>query len=404
MTATPSRTARPPSLGDIEEARTRLEGIARVTPVYSSETLGRLAGRPVFLKAENLQRTGSFKIRGAVNKIATLTAPEREAGVVAASAGNHGQAVAWAAREAGIAATIFMPQDAPMAKVDATRSYGAEVVLVGEGFEAAHEACRERVVAGSTLVHAFEDGTVIAGQGTLGLELADAPELAGVAVVTVPVGGGGLASGIALALKAVRPELRIVGVQAANVAPLAGEPVASFTIADGIAVKKPGDVTGPILAELLDAVVTVTEDEMARAIVLLLERVKLVVEGAGAAPVAALLSGKVEGNEPACALLSGGNIDASLLMEVTRYGLTQAGRFLVVRTHVPDRPGELAKLLTLLGDERVNVIAVQHQREGLKLPLSDTAVELTLQTRDDEHCAAVLTRMREWGYEVVRLR
>ncbi|MBD0318077.1 MAG: pyridoxal-phosphate dependent enzyme, partial [Thermoleophilia bacterium] len=183
MTATPSRTARPPSLGDIEEARTRLEGIARVTPVYSSETLGRLAGRPVFLKAENLQRTGSFKIRGAVNKIATLTAPEREAGVVAASAGNHGQAVAWAAREAGIAATIFMPQDAPMAKVDATRSYGAEVVLVGEGFEAAHEACRERVVAGSTLVHAFEDGTVIAGQGTLGLELADAPELAGVAVV-----------------------------------------------------------------------------------------------------------------------------------------------------------------------------------------------------------------------------
>jgi len=375
-----------------------------VTPVYSSETLGRLAGRPVLLKAETLQRTGSFKIRGAVNRMATLTVAERKAGVVAASAGNHGQAVAWAAREAGVAATIFMPQDAPMAKVDATRSYGAEVVLVGEGYDEAHEACRERVAAGSTLIHPFEDEKVIAGQGTLGLELAEAPELTELEVVTVPVGGGGLASGIALALKALRPDVRIVGVQAANMAPLVGEPLASFTIADGIAVKKPSDVTGPILAELLDGVVTVTEDEIARAIVLLLERVKLVVEGAGAAPVAALLAGKVEGNEPACAVLSGGNIDASLLMEVARYGLTQAGRFLVIRTHVPDRPGELAKLLTLLADERVNVIAVQHQREGLEVPLSATAVELTLQTRDEEHCAAVLARMREWGYEMTRLR
>jgi len=404
LATTPSRTARRPSLADIEEARGRLAGIARVTPVYSSETLGRLAGRPVLLKAENLQRTGSFKIRGAVNRVATLTTAEREAGVVAASAGNHGQAVAWAAREAGIGATIFMPQDAPMAKVDATRSYGAEVVLVGEGYDEAHEACRERVAAGSTLVHPFEDEKVIAGQGTLGLELAEAPELAELEVVTVPVGGGGLATGIALALKALRPDIRIVGVQAANMAPLVGEPLASFTIADGIAVKKPSDVTGPLLAELLDGVVTVSEDEIARAIVLLLERVKLVVEGAGAAAVAALLAGKVEGSGPACALLSGGNIDASLLVEVARYGLTQAGRFLVVRTHVPDRPGELAKLLTLLADERVNVIAVQHQREGLKVPLSETAVELTLQTRDEEHCAAVLARMGDWGYEVVRLR
>ena len=391
-----------PSLADIEAARARLDGVARVTPVSSSETLRRRTGRPVFLKAENLQRTGSFKIRGAVNKIATLSDAERAAGVVTASAGNHGQAVAWAAREAGIRATIFMPHDAPMAKVEATRSYGAEIVRTGEGFDAANEACREHVESGATLVHAFEDEVVIAGQGTLGLELAEQlPELE---VLVVPVGGGGLASGIALALKEVRPEVRIVGVQAANCAPLAGETLGAYTIADGIAVKKPGELTSAILRDRLDGVVTVTDDEIAHAIVLLLERVKLVVEGAGAAPVAALVAGKVEGNGPACALLSGGNIDPSLLIEVARYGLTQAGRFLVVRTRVLDRPGALAKLLSLIASERVNVLAVEHHREGLDLPLAETEVELTLATRDEDHCGEVLARMREWGYEVERLR
>ena len=370
----------------------------------SSETLSRRTGRPVLLKAENLQRTGSFKIRGAVNKIATLSDAERAAGVVAASAGNHGQAVAWAAREAGIRAAIFMPQDAPMAKVDATRSYGAEIVLVGEGYDEAQEACRERVASGATLIHAFEDPVVVAGQGTLGLELAEAPELAEVEVLVVPVGGGGLASGIATAVKERRPEIRVVGVQAANMAPLAGEPLGAYTIADGIAVKKPGELTTAILRERLDDVVTVTDAEIAHAIVLLLERVKLVVEGAGAASVAALLAGKVAGTGPACALLSGGNIDASLLIEVARYGLTRAGRFLVVRTHVHDRPGALAKLLSLIAAERVNVLAVEHHREGLDLPLTETEVELTLQTRDDDHCDEVVARMREWGYEVERLR
>jgi threonine dehydratase len=400
--ATKPRTA--PTLADIEAARGRLAGVARVTPVYSSETLGRRTGRPVFLKAENLQRTGSFKIRGAVNKIAGLTAEERAAGVVAASAGNHGQAVAWAAREGGIAATIYMPEDAPMAKVDAAKSYGADVVLTGASYEDAQVACRERVEAGATLVHPFEDEAVIAGQGTLGLELVEAPELATLEVVTVPVGGGGLASGIVVALQAVRPEVRIVGVQAANMAPFAGEPAGAYTIADGIAVKKPGALTSAILRERLDGIVTVTEDEIAHAIVLLLERVKLVVEGAGAAPVAALLSGKVEGTGPACALLSGGNIDPSLLIEVARYSLTQAGRFLVLRTHVQDRPGALASLLSLIAAERVNLIAVQHQREGFDVPLTEVVVELTVQTRDEEHCGDVLARMREWGYEVERLR
>ena len=400
--ATRPRTA--PTFADIEAARARLVGIARVTPVYSSETLGRRTGRPVFLKTENLQRTGSFKIRGAVNKLATLTPAERGAGVVASSAGNHGQAVAWAAREAGVEATIFMPQDAPMAKVDAAKSYGAEVVLAGASYEEAHEGCRARVEAGATLVHPFEDETVIAGQGTLGLELAEAADLADREVVTGPVGGGGLASGIALARKELRPEVRIVGVQAANMAPLAGDPAGAYTIADGIAVKEPGELTSSILRGRLDDVVTVSDDEIAHAIVLLLERVKLVVEGAGAASVAALLAGKVDGAGPACAVLSGGNIDPSLLIDVARYSLTQAGRFLVLRTHVQDRPGALANLLSLIAGERVNLIAVQHQREGLDVPLTEVVVELTLQTRDEEHCVQVLERMREWGYETERLR
>ncbi len=390
-----------PTLADIEAARGRLAGVARVTPVYSSTTLSRRAGRPLFLKGENLQRTGSFKVRGALNKVATLTPEEREAGVVAASAGNHGQALAWAAQREGIRATIFVPEDAPMAKVDAARNYGAEVVFTGAGFDEAQEAVRERTEAGATLVHAFEDEIVIAGQGTLGLEVAD--QLLELDVLVVPVGGGGLAAGIATALKEVRPEVRIVGVQAAACAPLAGDPAGAYTIADGIAVKKPGELTSAILRDRLDDVVTVTEDEIAYAIVLLLERVKLVVEGAGATSVAALLSGKVGGSGPACALLSGGNIDPSLLIEVARYSLARAGRFLILRTHVPDRPGELAKLLSLIAGERVNVIAVQHQREGFEISLSETGVELTLQTRDEEHCLEVIARMQQWGYDVERL-
>ncbi len=394
-------TSTAPTLADVEAAHARLDGIARVTPVYSSETVGRRAGRRVCLKAENLQRTGSFKIRGAVNKVASLSPEERARGVVAASAGNHGQAVAWAAREAGTRATIFMPEDAPMAKVDAARSYGADIVLVAGGYEEAQAACEERVGAGATSVHAFEDELVIAGQGTIGLELAD--QLSEVEVVIVPVGGGGLAAGIAIVLKSLRPDVRLVGVQAASFAPVA-EGRGGYTIADGIAVKRPGELTGSLLRELLDDVVAVSDDEIAEAIVLLLERVKLVVEGAGAASVAALLGGKVRGSGPACAILSGGNIDATLLIAVARYALTRGGRFLVLRTRVLDRPGELAKLLTLLASERVNVLAVEHHREGLDLPLAETEVELTLAARDESHCGEVLERLRDWGYSVERLR
>jgi threonine dehydratase len=392
-----------PALADIDAARTRIASLARITPVFSSETLGRLSRRRVFLKAENLQRTGSFKIRGAFNKIQSLDDSERAAGVVTASSGNHGQAVALAAREAGVHATVFMPEDAPMAKVDAARNYGAEIVLVGQGYDEAHQAALERVQAGSTLVHAFEDPVVIAGQGTLGLELAEQlPE--DVEVVVVPVGGGGLASGIALALKERRPSVRIVGVQAANCAPYTGVEPAGLTIADGIAVKTPGELTRSILSERIDSWVTVEDDQIAEAIVLLIERVKLVVEGAGAVSVAALLAGKIDGEGSACALLSGGNIDASLLVEVARHGLTRSGRFLVLRTRLEDRPGALAKLLALLAEQHVNVHAVEHHREGMDLPVTGTEVELTVATRDEEHCRQLLQLLADSGYEAERLR
>jgi threonine dehydratase len=382
-----------PGFAEIEEARRRLEGIARVTPVYSSETLSRLAGREVALKAENLQRTGSFKIRGAVNKIATLSEEERSAGVVTASAGNHGQAVAWAARQAGISATIFVPLDAPMAKVEAARTYGARLEMAGERFEEALTAALEFVESsGATFVHPYEDGVVIAGQGTIGLELVEqVPDLE---AVVVPVGGGGLAAGIALALRALRPEVRIYGVQAGK---------SGYTIADGIHVKKPGELTMGILDQALDGIVDVTDEQIAHAITLLLERAKLVVEGAGAVGVAALLAGKVPGDGPAVALLSGGNIDPTLLVSVIRRGLTVGGRYLVVRTRVPDRPGELLKLLSLVAQERANVVTVEHLREGMNVPVGETGIELTLVTRDEEHCAHLLEHMRAWDYPVERL-
>jgi threonine dehydratase len=384
----------PPTLADIEEARKRLRGIARETPVYGSETFSRRAGREVCLKAENLQRTGAFKVRGAVNKIATLSDEERAAGVVAASAGNHGQAVAWAAREAGIPARIYVPQDAPMAKVEACRTYGSELIMGGESFEAALAAAMADVdETGATFVHPFEDPIVIAGQGTIGLELAEQVPDAG--TVVIPVGGGGLAAGIALALRATRPELHIVGVQAG---------LDGFTIADGIFVKHPGELTMSILDDVLDELVAVDDESISEAMVLLLERAKLVVEGAGAVGVAALLRGKVGGEGPVAVVLSGGNIDPTMLISVMRHGLTLGGRYLVIRTRIPDRPGELVKLLSLIAEARGNVVSVEHHREGMDLPVAETEVELTLITRDQEHVTVLLDEMRTWGYTIERLK
>ena len=387
------RTA--PTLADIQEARRRLQGIAEETPIYLSETFSRRCRREVRLKAENLQRTGAFKIRGAVNKLATLSAGEREAGVVAASAGNHGQAVAWAARELGVRAKIYVPLDAPMAKVEACRSYGAETEMTGASFEdALSAALAEADATGATFIHPYEDTLVIAGQGTIGLELAEqAPD---VGVVLIPVGGGGLALGIAIALRALRPDVRLVGVQAG---------VGGYTIADGIAVKVPSEFTMPLLEDLLDDLVAVTDEEISEAIVLLMERAKLVVEGAGAVGVAALLAGRAGGGEgPAIPVLSGGNIDATMLISVMRYGLTAGGRYLVVRTRLADRPGELIKLLSLVAQERGNVISVEHHREGMEIPVTETEVELTLVTRDEAHCQQLLAAMEGRGYVVERLR
>jgi threonine dehydratase len=383
-----------PTVADVEAARERISGHARATPVYGSETLSRRARRTVWLKAENLQRTGSFKVRGAVNKLSTLSDAERAAGVIAASAGNHGQAVAWAARELGMKATIVMPQDAPMAKVDATRTYGAEALLVGAGFdEAMVEATRRVEQLGATFVHAFEDEAVIAGQGTIGLELAE--ELPDVETFVIPVGGGGLAAGISIALRARRPGIKLVGVQAGK---------HGHTIADGIAVKEPGELTMAVLDETLDELVHVDDDEISEAITLLLERSKLVVEGAGAVGVAALLTGKIAGAGSVCALLSGGNIDATLLVTVMRHGLTVGGRYLVVRTHIDDRPGELIKLLELVAAERGNVVSVEHHREGMAIHVAQTEVELTVVTRNEDHCRDLCAAMEGRGYRVERMR
>jgi threonine dehydratase len=382
-----------PTLADVEEARSRLAGIATVTPLYPSETLSRLAGREVRVKAENLQRTGAFKVRGAVNKLSTLSPAEREAGVVAASAGNHGQAVAWAARELGIHARIYVPLDAPMAKIEACRNYGAETEMSGAYFEdALTAAVADAEETGATFIHPYEDALVIAGQGTIGLELVEqAPDME---TVLIPIGGGGLSLGIAIALRAVRPEVRLVGVRAG---------VDGYTIADGIFVKIPSDFTMPLLEELLDDIVDVTDEQISEAIVLLLERMKLVVEGAGAVGVAALLAGKAGGDGPAVAVLSGGNIDATMLISVMRHGLTTAGRYLVVRTQLADRPGELIKLLSLVAEERGNLISVEHHREGMDVSVSETEVELTLITRDEEHCRSLLDAMAERGYKTSRL-
>ena len=383
-----------PTLTEIEAARRGLAGIARVTPVYGSETVSQLTGRKVALKAENLQRTGSFKVRGAVTRIAALSEQQRAAGVVAASAGNHGQAVAWAARKAGIPAAIFVPQDAPMAKIEACRNYAATTELVGLDFEDALAAAMAYAdETGATFVHPYEDETVIAGQGTIGLELAE--QVPQAETVLVPVGGGGLASGIALALRAVKPAVRVVGVEVRR---------DRYTIADGIAVKHVGVKTGAILESVLDDLIAVGDDEICRAIVLLLERTKLVVEGAGAVGVAALLTGKAGCDGPAVAILSGGNIDPTVLISIMRHGLTESGRYLVVRSRLDDRPGELIKLLSLVAQERANVISVDHHREGMAVPVYQSEIELTLAMRDEHHCSVLLETLRSLGYQVERLR
>jgi len=398
------------TLDDIQAAAARLDGVAHRTPLLRSDTFSGWAGCDVWLKFENQQRTGSFKIRGAYTKMLSLTDEQRAAGVIAPSAGNHAQAVAWAAREAGVPATVYMPGAASLAKVGATEGYGATVKLAGDSVDDALAAAQADVArTGRTLVHPFDDEKVITGQGTVGLEiLEDCPD---VDTVVVPLGGGGLLSGISSAIKLQRPEVRMIGVQAAGCAPYVASldrgdihPVPQTeTIADGIAVKRPGELTFNLIRELVDDVVTVTDAEIGQTIVHLLERTKTVVEGAGAVALAALLSGKVTARK-AVAVLSGGNIDTPLLMQVIRFGLTNQGRYLVIRTRLSDRPGQLMQLLKLIADAHVNILVVSHHRESVDVAVAETGIELILETRDEAHAEQIIQLVRSGGYPVTRMR
>ena len=379
----------------------------RRTPVEGSEHLSVLAGRPILLKAEHLQRTGSFKIRGAYHRIARLDPTERAAGVVAASAGNHAQGVALAASLLGVKSTIFMPDTAPFPKVAATRGYGAEVVLGGGVFDdCLAGALAHAEESGARFVSPFDDPLVIAGQGTIGLELAEQAPQAGTVVVSV--GGGGLISGVAVALKALRPDVRIVGVEAEGAASMSASLAAGHTVtldridtmADGIAVKRVSDLTLAHVSTLVDALVTVSEEDLSRALLLLLERTKSMVEPAGAAPLAAALSGKLgdSDGDATCLLLSGGNIDPTLLIRVIRHGLTAAGRYLILRVALHDRPGELHRLTGVLAGLGLNVVDIEHHRSGVHLPVDEVEVHMTTETRDPAHRAEVLQALRAAGY------
>ncbi len=396
-----------PTLADIEAARAALSDVVICTPMEESRWLSGIAGGPVMLKAENLQRTGSFKIRGAYLRMSRLTEAERANGVVAASAGNHAQGVALAARMLGIKATVFMPDGAPIPKENATRGYGAQVVFHGQNIDEALVAARAfEAETGAVLIHPFDHRDIVTGQGTCGLEILDqCPE---VKTVLVSTGGGGFIAGIATAIKSKRPDVRVVGVQADGAASFPtslsqGRPVAltsMATMADGIAVGCPGDVPFRAIQKHVDEVITVSEESLSRALLMLLERAKLVVEPAGAAAVAAVLDAPDSFETPAVAVLSGGNVDPLLLMRIIRHGMAAAGRYLSFKVLIPDLPGGLARLLAELAEVKANVLDVVHERTSMHLHLDEVEVALQVETRGDEHAARVLTRLRECGYHV----
>ena len=409
MTAAPLTIAGP-TLADVEAARLVVSRVAEVTPMETSRYLSDLLGAPVHLKCENLQRTGSYKIRGAYNRISRLSDEEKARGVVAASAGNHAQGVAFAARELGIQATIFMPIGVALPKLQATRHYGAEVVLrghtVSEPLKAAQEFAER---TGAVYIPPFDHADVVAGQGTLGLELLEqVPELE---TVVVPIGGGGLISGVASVLKRRAAELgrsiRVIGVQAANAAAypvslaagVVTEITISPTIADGIAVAKPGKLNFEIVRDAVDEVVTVDDDDIARAMLVLLERAKMVVEPAGAVGVAAILTGKVTASGPTVVVLSGGNIDPLIMERVIAHGLAASERYLKLRIPLPDRPGQLARTSEIIADQNANVVEVLHTRHGSGLAISQVELELHIETRGPEHADQVIGALREAGYD-----
>src|SRR6476646_9102599 len=398
-------------LSDIQQARENVRSIINPTPVLSDRILSAEIGTNAYLKAECLQRSGSFKVRGAYNKISRLTDDEKARGVVTGSAGNHAQAVALAARLNDIKSTIVLPERAPLTKIKATKAQGAEVILHGASFDEAVAYSRElEKERGLTYVHAFDDELVIAGQGTIGLEIVE--DLPDVDVVVVPIGGGGIISGIATAVKTLRPKARVIGVQSANVAPVnkslkEGHPVeVDFlpTIADGIAVKRPGAVTLPIIKEYVDDVVEVSEEEIIRGIFHCVQDNHVVVEGAGAAGVAALLAGKVKLSESdtVCAVLAGGNIDANLLALIIEQSLVRDGRYIILKLLVPDRPGGLAEMLGHVAKIGGNVIEVSHRRAMWLAPLGRVGIELLLEVRDEQHGRDVIEYLKSAGYNVER--
>jgi len=396
------------TLADVEAARELLRGVSIETPMEESRWLSALAGGPVHLKCENLQRTGSFKTRGAYTRISRLSQEERARGVVAASAGNHAQGVALAAQLLGIHATVFMPEGAPIPKEKATRGYGADVVFEGRYLEDSLKAARAFAdETGAVLIHPFDHRDIVAGQGTVGLEIIEqAPD---VQTVLVPTGGGGLLAGIAIAVKALRPEVRVVGVQAKGAAAYPeslrhGGPVALSemkTMADGIAVGLPGQIPFAAVRDHCDDIITVSEESMSRALLALLERAKMVVEPAGAAAVAAMLDQPTAFATPAVAVLSGGNIDPLLLGKVIRHGMAAAGRYLNLHVTIPDVPGGLAQLLTEVSGAGANVLEVMHERISPALNLDEVEVHLQLETRGEPHAEKVVARLRERGYRVI---
>lgn len=404
--------AGPVTLARITAARANVEAVAIRTPVFGSRVLSDSAGSKVVYKAENLQRTGSFKVRGVANKLAVLGA-QALSGIVVASAGNHAQAAAFVAAQLGISCEVFMPAEASIAKSEATIAYGATVHLGGEGIDECLELARERVAkTGKVLVHPFDDAAVIAGQGSLGLELVE--DITDLALVIVPLGGGGLAAGVAVAVKSLRPSVRVVAVQAAGVAAFpasiaagrALEVDAKATLADGISVRRPGELTLPLVSRFVDDVVTVGEDEIADAMVLLLERAKLLVEGAGAVGVAAALSDRVgmpRGDGTTAVVLSGGNVDTGVLADAIRRHETRSGRRLVLFARMSDRPGQLARLLTRIGASGANLLEVDHLREGFDLHVAENGVQLVLETRNPAHADAVIRAARADGFDVERV-
>ncbi len=392
---------------DVEAAAAVLDGIVRTTPMWHNRGLAERCGGPVWLKCENLQRTGSFKIRGAYTRISRLTDEERARGVVAASAGNHAQGVALAAQLLGARATVFMPETAPLPKVAATRGYGAEVHLGGQTLTDALAAAQEHAAGtGAVFIHPFDHLDVIAGQGTVGLEVLE--QCPDVRTVVVCTGGGGLVSGIAAAVRARRPDVRIVAVQAEQAACFpdslaAGHPVqldAMATMADGIAVAAPGALTLAHVRDLVDEVRTVSEEDLSRALLFCLERAKLVVEPAGVAAVAAVLSDPKAFEPPVVAVVSGGNIDPVLLLKVVQHGMAAAGRYLSLRLQVPDRPGSLAGVLAELAAAGANVLEVEHERTGARLHLGEVEVFVVLETRGPDHAGEVVATLKRAGYAV----